>query len=202
MVFTRLYYLSLFIGVFSATALLGCQTHIDQSSQTITDSKIVTLKNIPKPQLIERLTYYDWELTQVTDADGKSTPFNHKPPLIITVAPDRLLFNEGCHHYHVFISETYQPNFPYRFSNFRTGLTDSCQNDEKSEIRLALERLFRSYGDTAFKFEPLPDNQSQPKIALVINDSTALVFNGEKSLNTLYRVSPSRMSYYSAIGGD
>lgn len=161
-------------------AFLGCQTHITQTTKVTTHSQTVGLKNVPKQQLLERLTYYDWTLIQIKNADDKTTPFYHKPPLIMNVEPNRLLFTEGCHHYQVFINEAIQPPFEYRFNNFKTRLEDRCQDDNKSEIRPALERLFRPYGDTTFKFEPLSQRQSSAKIALAINDSTKLIFSGKK----------------------
>lgn len=173
-------YFMLLAAIFGMTSLIGCQTHTNQATKVATHSQTAGLKNVPKQQLLERLTYYNWTLIQIKNVAGKSTPFYHQPPLIMNVAPDRLLFNEGCHHYQVFINETIQPPFQYRFSNFKTGSADNCQNDNKSEIQLALERLFNPYSDTTFKFEPLLQNQSKPMMALNIKDSAMFIFSGNK----------------------
>lgn len=180
------------IAALSLTFLVGCQTTslskvTDRTSINISDAKEVDLNAVPSQQLLERLTYYDWELIQVKDSGGKTKPFHYKPPLVMDVAPDHLSFNKGCQRYQMFTDETYQPPFRYRFSNFKTLSEENCQHSNKSEIQSALERLFIPYGDTAFKFEPLASNQSRPRMALSIKDSATLIFSGKAK--TQYHVS-------------
>lgn len=176
------------ITALSLTFLVGCQTAslsktINQNSASPT-YKNVSLNAVPKQQLLERLTYYDWELIQVKGTDGKTKPFRHDPPLIMDIAPNRLAFSEGCYHYQVFIDDVIAKPYLYSFNNFRTLealKAQTCQNndDNNSEIRAALERLFVPYGDVGFNFDVLSESQPQPKIALSINNGAALIFSGK-----------------------
>ena len=176
------YSLPIFISLLSSVALMGCQTasfsKATELTSSITVPKEVSLSTIPLPQLLERLTYYDWQLTQVKGADGKIKPFKHQPLLVMDLTLDSLHFAEGCHRYEVFFNQTYQPPYLYRFSNFKTLMAASCQNGDKSDIQSALEHLFKPYDDNNFKFEPLSSSQSRPKMALSIANSATLIFSG------------------------
>lgn len=171
------------IAALSLTFLVGCQTAplsktANQNSASPT-FKNVSLNAVPKPQLLERLTYYDWQLIQVKSATGKTKPFRHDPPLLMDIFPNRLMFHEGCHRYQVFINDVIGRPYLYRFNNFRTLPAQTCQNSDHSEIRAALEHLFVPYGDVGFNFNILSESQPQPKIALSINNGTALIFSGK-----------------------
>ena len=178
----RCYSLPIFISLLSSVALMGCQTaSFSKATELISSTTVpkeVSLSTIPLPQLLERLTYYDWQLTQVKGADGKIKPFKHQPLLVMDLTLDSLHFAEGCHRYEVFFNQTYQPPYLYRFSNFKTLMAASCQNGDKSDIQSALEHLFKPYDDNNFKFEPLSSSQSHPKMVLSIANSATLIFSG------------------------
>lgn len=178
------------ITALSLSFLVGCQTAplsktINQNSVSPT-FKNVSLNAVPKQQLLERLTYYDWQLIQVKSATGKTKHFRHDPPLLMDVTPNCLVFSEGCYRYQVFIDDVIAKPYLYSFNNFRTLPAQTCQDsdtdDDSSEIRSALERLFVPYGDVGFNFEVLSASQPQPKIALSINNGTALIFSGKAKL--------------------
>ncbi|WP_169392976.1 MULTISPECIES: hypothetical protein [Psychrobacter] len=177
------------IATLSLTFLVGCQTaplskSANQNSASPT-FKNMSLNAVSPQQLLERLTYYDWQLIQVKSATGKTKPFRHDPPLLMDVTPNSLMFSEGCYRYQVFLSDVLGRTYLYSFNNFRTlealpALI--CQNsgtDDSSEIRSTLERLFVPYGDVGFNFEVLSASQPQPKIALSINNGAALIFSGK-----------------------
>ncbi len=178
------------ITALSLAFVVGCQTaplsKVTDPTSPNKASNNISLNAVPKPQLLERLTYYDWQLIQVKSKNGKTEPFRHDPPLLMDIFPNRLVFREGCHRYHVFIDDVIGRPYLYRFNNFRTLETlpaQTCQNsgtDDNSEIRSALERLFVPYGDVGFNFEVLSKSQPQPKIALSINNGAALIFSGKE----------------------
>ena len=82
-------------------ALLGCQTNsLNHSAQT---STVIDDKNWSATTLESRLfqttTKYEWQLTHVSDDNGRIKLFNQKLPLIMEVHPSLLTFTEGCHRY-------------------------------------------------------------------------------------------------------
>lgn len=171
------------ITTLSLSFVVGCQnaplaTTTSQNSANITP-KNMSLNGVPKQQLLERLTYYDWELIQVKSKNGKTKPFRHDPPLIMDVSPNRLAFSEGCYRYQVFIDDVIAKPYLYSFNNFITLPAQTCQNSDNSDIRAELERLFIPYGDVGFNFEVLSKSQPQPKLALSINNGVALIFSGK-----------------------
>lgn len=178
------------IAALSLTFLAGCQTAplsktINQNSASPT-FKNMSLNAVSPQQLLERLTYYNWQLIQVKSATGKTKHFRHDPPLLMDVTPNCLVFSEGCYRYQVFIDDVIAKPYLYSFNNFRTLPAQTCQDsdtdDDSSEIRSALERLFVPYGDVGFNFEVLSASQPQSKIALSINNGTALIFSGKAKL--------------------
>jgi len=176
------------ITALSLAFVVGCQTaplsKVTDPTSSNTASNNISLNAVPKQQLLERLTYYDWQLVQIKNINGKTKPFRHDPPLLMDIAPNQLVFSEGCYRYQVFIDDVIARPYLYSFNNFRTLealKAQTCQNndDNNSEIRAALERLFVPYGDVGFNFEVLSASQPQPKIALSINNGTALIFSGK-----------------------
>ncbi len=175
------------IAALSLTFLAGCQTAplsktANQNSASST-FKNMSLNAVSPQQLLERLTYYNWQLIQIKNINGKTKPFRHDPPLLMDISPNRLMFREGCYRYQVFLSDVLGRTYLYSFNNFRTLPAQTCQDsdtdDDSSEIQSALERLFVPYGDVGFNFEVLSKSQPQPKIALSINNGAALIFSGK-----------------------
>lgn len=173
-------------------ALLGCQTNsLNHSAQT---STVIDDKNwsasTPKPRLLQTITKYEWQLTHVTDENGQTQSFNHKPPLIMQVRPDILLFEEGCHRYQGSFKAMRPLPYPYSLPDIR-DLPDNCiaishsgSDLNKGDIQRALEIVFAPYSDSYFRFDPvLPSSplfskKSSKQLALTTDKGKMFIFSG------------------------
>jgi len=173
-------------------ALLGCQTNsLNHSAQT---STVIDDKNwsasTPKPRLLQTITKYEWQLTHVTDENGQTQSFNHKPPLIMQVRPDTLLFEEGCHRYQGSFKAMRPLPYPYSLPDIR-DLPDNCiaishsgSDLNKGDIQRALEIVFAPYSDSYFRFDPvLPSSplfskKASKQLALTTDKGKMFIFSG------------------------
>lgn len=173
-------------------ALLGCQTNsLNHSAQT---STVIDDKNwsasTPKPRLLQTITKYEWQLTHVTDENGQTQSFNHKPPLIMQVRPDTLLFEEGCHRYQGSFKAMRPLPYPYSLPDIR-DLPDNCiaishsgSDLNKGDIQRALEIVFAPYSDSYFRFDPvLPSSplfskKASKQLALTTDKGKIFIFSG------------------------
>ncbi len=173
-------------------ALLGCQTNsLNHSAQT---STVIDDKNwsasTPKPRLLQTITKYEWQLTHVTDENGQTQSFNHKPPLIMQVRPDILLFEEGCHRYQGSFKAMRPLPYPYSLPDIR-DLPDNCiaishsgSDLNKGDIQRALEIVFAPYSDSYFRFDPvLPSSplfskKASKQLALTTDKGKMFIFSG------------------------
>lgn len=173
-------------------ALLGCQTNsLNHSAQT---STVIDDKNwsasTPKPRLLQTITKYEWQLTHVTDENGQTQSFNHKPPLIMQVRPDTLLFEEGCHRYQGSFKAMHPLPYPYSLPDIR-DLPDNCiaishsgSDLNKGDIQRALEIVFAPYSDSYFRFDPvLPSSplfskKASKQLALTTDKGKMFIFSG------------------------
>lgn len=173
-------------------ALLGCQTNsLNHSAQT---STVIDDRNwsasTPKPRLLQTITKYEWQLTHVTDENGQTQSFNHKPPLIMQVRPDTLLFEEGCHRYQGSFKAMRPLPYPYSLPDIR-DLHDNCiaishsgSDLNKGDIQRALEIVFAPYSDSYFRFDPvLPSSplfseKASKQLALTTDKGKMFIFSG------------------------
>ncbi|MBO1529793.1 META domain-containing protein [Psychrobacter sp. F1192] len=180
------------IGLLSSVVLLGCQS--TSLSSTVFTNPAVDNENwstsTPKPRLFQTITKYQWQLTHVTDESGQIQPFNHKPPLIMQVRPDILLFEEGCHRYQGTFKAMRPLPYPYSLPDIR-DLPDDCiaishpgSDLNKGDIQRALEIVFAPYSDSYFKFDPiLPSSplfskKASKQLALKTDKGKMLIFSG------------------------
>ncbi|MGP4863628.1 META domain-containing protein [Psychrobacter sp. T6-5] len=178
-------------------ALLGCQTNsLNHSAQT---STVIDDKNwsadTPIPRLLQTLTKYEWQLTRVSNNDEKISPFNHKPPLVMNVRPDTLLFQEGCHRYKGNF-EAWRP-LPYPYSlpdmSDMSDMPNNCEvattssgksNSNKGEVQQALDIVFAPYSNSYFRFDPiLPNdllfsNKVSKQMRLTTDKGKVFIFSG------------------------
>lgn len=180
------------ISLSVAMGLMGCQS-------TSLDSTVFTnpavdngnwSNSTPKPRLLQTLTKYKWQLTHVTDESGQIQPFNHKPPLIMQVRPDILLFEEGCHRYQGSFGVWRPLPYPYSLPDIR-DLPDDCiaishpgSDLNKGGIQRALEIVFAPYSDSYFRFDPvLPSSplfskKASKQLALTTDKGRTFIFSG------------------------
>lgn len=184
--------LSLLIGSLSSVALVGCQsTELNHSNKTGAVNSDTNNEDwstsTPQSYLLQTLTKYDWQLTQVAGMNNKGQPFRHKPPLIMDIRPSSLLFKEGCHRYKFFIENAYPMPYPYSISHLVDSAND-CDTQSnvasKGAIQQSLETIFSPRSNLYFNFEPvtlkskffIPNSSKQ--LALNINNDMTLIFTG------------------------
>lgn len=188
----QLPYFSLFIGLLTATALLGCKSnavHNQTATYSTINSKYWSAAT-PKPRLFQTITKYEWQLTHVTDEHGRIQPFKHKPPLKMQARPDILLFQEGCHRYQGTFHAMRPLPYPYSLPDIR-DLPDNClamshpgSDLNKGDIQRALEIVFAPYSDSYFRFDPiLPSSklfskQAEKQLALKTDKGKTFIFSG------------------------
>lgn len=188
----RLATLLLLVGSLSSVALVGCQsTKLSHSNKIGAVNSDTNNEDWPtstqQSYLLQALTKYDWQLTQVTGMNNKGQPFRHKPPLIMDIRPSSLLFKEGCHRYKLFIENAYPTPYPYSISHL-VDSTNDCDTQSnvasKGAIQQSLETIFSPRSNLYFNFEPvtLKSNffipNSSKQLALNINNDMTLIFTG------------------------
>lgn len=181
----------LFIGLISSVSLLGCQ-HTPPNSKTKTIAATTNTSNstddnwstaTPQSYLMQTLTRYDWQLAQVSRADGKAEDFKHNPPLMMEVRPDELLFKEGCHRYKIRIERAYPMPYPYSMSKLM-NLDDNCAAQYNMQgsgaVQQVLETIFSPRSYLYFNFRPLmlDTKPATKQLALDINNGLTLIFAG------------------------
>lgn len=195
MAINQFYIPTLLIGLVSAASLLGCQhTPPNPSTKTIAATSKTSNStdkswsaSTPQSYLVQTLTRYDWQLTQVARADGKAQDFKHHPPLIMAVRPDTLLFKEGCHLYKIGIERGHPIPYPYSMSELR-DVNDNCASKYNiqgpSAIQQVLETIFSPRSYLYFNFRVLTLNEKPPiaegskQLALNVNNGMTLIFTG------------------------
>ena len=184
------------IGLLSSVVLFGCQS-TSLNSTEFTNPAVDNdnwSDSTPKPRLFQTITKYQWQLTHVTDESGQIQPFNHKPPLIMQVRPDILLFEEGCHRYQGSFKAMRPLPYPYSLPDIR-DLPDNCiaishsgSDLNKGDIQRALEIVFAPYSDSYFRFDPvLPasplfSNRVAKQLALKTDKGRTFIFSGTAKL--------------------
>ena len=180
------------IGLLSSVVLFGCQS-TSLNSTEFTNPAVDNdnwSDSTPKPRLFQTITKYQWQLTHVTDESGQIQPFNHKPPLIMQVRPDILLFEEGCHRYQGSFNAMRPLPYPYSLPDIR-DLPDDCiatshpgSDLNKGDIQRALEIVFAPYSDSYFRFDPvLPSSplfskKASKQLALKTDKGKMFIFSG------------------------
>lgn len=187
MISNRLTTLTLIIGSLLSVALVGCQTtdlmHINKTGSVNSDINDENWSTYtPQSYLLQTLTNYDWQLTQIKGTDNKVKPFIHQPSLFMEVRPNLLLFKEGCQRYRTFFNETYKLPYPYSFSDSSQTILNQCKNDDEGAIQSALDSIFKSNINVYFKFEPLTkysfSKDNAKKMALAMDNGVTLLFTG------------------------
>ncbi|WP_084606107.1 META domain-containing protein [Psychrobacter aquaticus] len=182
------------ISALLPVALLGCQTnslnHLAQTSTVIDDKNWSA--DTPIPRLLQTLTKYEWQLTHLSNNDGKINPFNHKPPLVMNVRPDALLFQEGCHRYQGNFNAWRPLPYPYSLPDM-SDMPDNCDiatnssgtsNSNKGEVQQALDVVFAPYSNSYFRFDPiLPNNplfskKASKQMRLTTDKGKVFIFSG------------------------
>lgn len=185
------------IGLLGSTSLVGCQAlKVQPTSEAHVinaDSKKDSWSiSTPQPRLLQTITKYEWQLTQITDANNKAQRFRSNPPLIMEVLPDTLLFKEGCQRYQASFHISRSPPYPYSLPNKLTRLSDDCgalRNTATTSINdgaiyQAFAPLFEPYSGTYFGFEPMGSESAlfskilPKKLALKTDKGTTLTFTG------------------------
>lgn len=189
---------TLLIGLMSTVSLLGCQhTLPNPPIKTIPATSNISdnnwLASTPKPRLFQTITKYQWQLTHVTDENDQIQSFNHKPPLIMQVRPEVLLFTEGCHRYQGSFGVWRPLPYPYSLPDI-SDLPDNCgdvselsggaNSLNKGDIQRALEVVFAPYSDSYFRFDPLLSNSplfsknKSKQLALTTDKGKTFIFSG------------------------
>lgn len=186
--------LVLIVNLLFSLLLLGCQTNELNGANNITMNHVGDIRSwsaaTPKPRLLQTITKYEWQLTHVTNENGQIQPFNHKPPLIMNVRPDILLFREGCHRYKGTFNAMRPLPYPYSLPDIR-DLPDDCidishpgSDLNKGDIQRALEIVFAPYSDSYFKFDPvlslspLFSKKASKQLALKTDKGKIFIFSG------------------------
>ncbi|WP_367106416.1 hypothetical protein [uncultured Psychrobacter sp.] len=177
MAINRLVTLLLIMSLLSSVVLLGCQTNNFQTAKVTKVASRINTQALSQQELLQTLTNYEWQLVQIKDINNKTKPFNYHPPLLMQVIPNRLLFSEGCHTYQSFFNETYQRPYAYRLSPPIDGTNKPCTDGSDSDTRAALTTLIKPYV-TEFRFDWLSKPNTPAKIALIMNNGVALIFDG------------------------
>ena len=190
------------IGLLGSASLVGCQAlKVQPTSEAHVinaDSKKDSWSiSIPQPRLLQTITKYEWQLTQITDANhtntkNKAQRFKFTPPLIMEVRPDRLLFKQGCQRYQASFHISRLPPYPYSVPDKLTRLSDDCgalrntatTSTNDGAIYQAFAPLFEPYSGTYFGFEPMGSESAlfskilPKKLSLKTDKGTTLTFTG------------------------
>ena len=119
------------ISLLGFTSLVGCQAlklqptsepHIINADPNKESWSIST----PQPRLLQTITKYEWQLTQITDAKNKAQRFKSTLPFMMEVRPDILLFKQGCQRYQASFHISRPPPYPYSLPDQLKRLPDDC----------------------------------------------------------------------------
>lgn len=183
------YRLARFIVFCSILALAGCQS--PNNGAATHNSKTLPMpiaSQLPEVS-IDNLNRYDWQLVQWVDSQGKVAKIAAKPPFMMDVRPDSLIFSYNCQRYDL-AHDSYQLS-GYSSSGVTNITPDSCPTKNSSndfDIAIHLKRLFPQYSSSKFNFEwlsPRPPSLfkkisgqgSTQRLAIHVNGSQ-LIFNG------------------------
>lgn len=185
-------------------ALLGCQTNsFNHSAQTSTviDDKNWSATTL-KPRLFQTITGYDWQLTHVSNDEGKLIRLTLQPPLTMDVRPDLLTFDDGCYRYLVSFDMWLPLPYPYTDASVQdttkspvtaadcTAIYQATTQDWRGNIIIPsdtahlLNTTFGRYAGTNFTFDPAiiqplrATKTLEKQLALKTSKGKTLVFTG------------------------
>lgn len=176
MVFKQLSYSSLFIGLLSATALLGCQTHntslvpikVITSTPANNDGIIsdpnasidpIAAQKLPELS-VDSLNRYEWQLVQWVDAYDNTAKVAQKPAFTMDVRPSSLVFKYDCQRYLLrhdgYQSDSYSASNITNITNITPNACSTRKSSDALDIAIHLKRLFPEYGRGRFHLALLP----------------------------------------------
>ncbi len=185
-------------------ALLGCQTNsLNHSAQTSTviDDKNWSAATL-KPRLFQTITKYEWQLTHVSNDEGKLIRLTLQPPLTMDVRPDLLTFDDGCYRHLVSFDMWLPLPYPYTDASVQdttkspvtaadcTAIYQATTKDWRgntiipSDTAYLLNATFGPYAGTNFIFNPaLPqlvqgNKTVEKQLALNTSKGKTLIFTG------------------------
>lgn len=163
-------------------AISGCQsTSKNTVSVAYSTTQPYTL-DIPKNQVMQWSSGYNWQLSEVTRDDGQLIPIQSTNPIRLAIDPGRLHFYQGCTHDKI---DLFSGAPPFSYSSYIVQLPATCTNSSTDDYNI--RTLFEDYGTYMFGIKLLPttsltaqdDTIASPKrLALTMENGNQLIFTG------------------------
>ena len=186
----------IFVSLFAALGLTGCQSTFTTSPQSVTPIENSTKDKykpiddliIQESQVMQWSAHYDWQLAQVITQNGNTVNIANFAPITLQLEPSSIGFYQGCEQYKMDFHAMSAPPYPYYSYLVRVPTTcnDNSDNNTKIKEDENIQALFAKHIPIKLNFELLPtlktmpiDTQSAPKrLALNLEDGKQLIFTG------------------------
>lgn len=163
-------------------AISGCQSMSKNTVSVAYSTTQADTLDIPKNQVMQWSSGYNWQLSEVTRDDGQLIPIQSTNPIRLAIDPGRLHFYQGCTHDKI---DLFSGAPPSSYSSYIVQLPATCTNSSTDDYNI--RTLFEDYGTYMFGIKLLPttsltaqdDTTASPKrLALTMENGNQLIFTG------------------------